>query len=246
MKPDYLKNKIHDQYLLEGTSMFLNNTKIITEGLNHGNQDINETDLRNLERGKFYFVMYDLSGKTSKMEKFNPLFIVDWFDLQGTRMVYGVSCNFLPITIRTVFFNNVCNHNLAIIDSNLRKTYPKQEAFTGINLANIYKMLYNIGFEWSIRKFDVKKINKVFEISTNVLDKFLTMNTYSMTGVDEGKLMEIWKKKIVEQQERQTKIIKEILEDYKEMDAELTKTYESLDTRNTNLQESLNILNKLS
>ena len=71
------------------------------------------------------------------------------------------------------------------------------------------------------------------------------MNTYKLTGVDEGKLMDIWKKKITEQEQRHTKILREILDDYKEMDKELSKTYESLDTQNNNLQESLNILNKL-
>lgn len=245
METDYLKNKIKEQYVIEGTEMYINNTNFVTQGINQGNKDINETDLRGLERGKFYFIMYDLNGKSSNMEKFNPLFIVDWFDLQGTRMVYGVSCNFLPIAIRTVFFNNLCNHNLSQIEKNLTKDYTKQEAFTGINFANIYKLLYNIGFEWSIRQFDAKKIHKVFEVSTNVLEKFLTMNTYKLTGVDEGKLMDIWKKKITEQEQRHTKILREILDDYKEMDKELSKTYESLDTQNNNLQESLNILNKL-
>lgn len=245
MEIDYLKNKIREQYITEGINMYVNNTDYITEGLNGNITDINETDLRNLERGKFYFIMYDLNGKTSRMEKFNPLFIVDWFDLQGTRMIYGVSSNFMPITIRTVFFNNICNHNLKIIEENLKKDYTKQQAFTGINFANIYKLLYNIGFEWSIRQFDAKKIHKVFEVSTNVIDKFLTMNTQKMTGVDEGKLMDIWQKKILEQEKRHTKILKEILEDFKEMDAELSKTYETLDTRNNNLQQSLDILNKL-
>ena len=152
METDYLKNKIKEQYVIEGTEMYINNTNFVTQGINQGNKDINETDLRGLERGKFYFIMYDLNGKSSNMEKFNPLFIVDWFDLQGTRMVYGVSCNFLPIAIRTVFFNNLCNHNLSQIEKNLTKDYTKQEAFTGINFANIYKLLYNIGFEWSIRQ----------------------------------------------------------------------------------------------
>jgi hypothetical protein len=242
---DYLKNKIKEQYLTEGLDMYANNTKFVTESMNHPNNDIHETDLRVLEKGKFYFLFYDLNGKSSKMEKFNPLFVVDWFDLQGTRMIYAVSCNFLPIAIRTVFFNNICNHNKKTIEDNLKKDYTKQEAFTGINFANIYKLLYNIGFEWSIRQFDAKKVQKIFVVSTNVLEKFLTMNTQPMTGVDEGKLMDIWKKKITEQQERHTKILKEILEDYKEMDKELSKTYETLDTQNNNLQESLNILNKL-
>lgn len=245
MQADYLQNKIKQQYIAEGIDMYNNNTTYITNALNQGDKHVNETDLRNLERGKFYFIMYDLNGKSSNMEKFNPLFIVDWFDLQGTRMIYGVSCNFLPITIRTVFFNNLCNHNLSVIEENLNKDYTKQQAFTGINFANIYKLLYNIGFEWSIRQFDAKKIHKVFEVSTNVLEKFLTINTQKMTGVDEGKLMDIWKKKIVEQEQRHTKILKQILEDYKEIDKELSKTYETLDMRNNNLQESLNILNKL-
>lgn len=245
MEADFFKNKIKNQYIAEGITMYENNTSVITDGINHGSSDIHEVTVASIERGKFYFMFYDINGKSTKMEKFNPLFVLDWFDLQGTRMLYAVSINFMPLSIRTVFFNNLCNYNLSLLDQNQSLDYTKQIPFPNINFTNIYKLLYNIGFEWTIRQFDMRKINKVFNISTNVLDKFITMSTMKLTGVDDGKLMEIWHKKIIEQDVRHKKILKEILEDYSELDKELTKTYMTLETRNNNLQESLNIINNL-
>jgi hypothetical protein len=88
----------------------------------------------------------------------------------------------------------------------------------------------------------MRLINKVYCVSTTILTEFITMSTASFTGVDDLKLIDIWKKKIVEQEERHKRIIKELLGDYKKMSSELNEKYMSLEDRNDNLQESLNII----
>lgn len=249
MKNDYLKDTIKIQHQEVGGNMYKDNTDFITKNINDPrSKDIVPVSLASVEKGKFYFMFYDLSGKSSGMEKFNPLFIIDWNDQDGTRYLYGVSINFIPVSIRTVFFNSLCNFNLDIIEKNIEKPIDKQIAFGNINFANIYKLLYAIGFEWSIRKFDCKLINKVCEISNQILPTFLTMSTAQLTGVDDGKLIEIWNKKITEQESRQTKLIQELMGDYKAMENELTKAYQTVDKKNDNLEKSLflikNIFNK--
>ena len=245
MEKDYLLDAIKIQFQAEGSAMYKINGARITDGLNGGTPEIVPINLVNIEKGKFYFVFYDLSGKSTKMEKFNPLLIIDWNDQDSTRYIYGVSINFIPVSIRTVFFNSLCNFNIKTLEYNSKLETEKQYPLENINFANIYKLLYSIGFEWSIRKFDAKLVNKVYNISTNILPKFLTMATSQLTGVDDSKLVDIWNKKIKEQETRHNKLLKEILGDYKNMEKELTSAYKSVDTKNTNLEKSLQLIKKL-
>lgn len=246
MKTDYLKDTIKIQHGEIGSNLYKVNADFIVDNLNDTRSEvIVPVSLSNIEKGKFYFMFYDLSGKSSKMEKFNPLFIIDWTNQDNTRYIYGVSINFMPVTIRTVFFNSLCNFNIGTIEKNSKLKIEKQEAFENIDFANIYKLLYSIGFEWSIRKFDCKLVNKIYEISSNILPVFLTMSTAQLTGVDDGKLIEIWNKKINEQETRHKQMIQEILGDYKKMANELDKSYQTLDMKNTNLEKSLQLIKNI-
>jgi hypothetical protein len=245
MKKDYFKDTVRAQFQAEGNNMYLTNSEFITDSINSQSKDVLPITAGDLEKGKFYFIFYDLKGKSSKMEKFNPLFLIDWNDQDNTRYLYAVSINFIPVGIRTVFFNNLYNFNLGTLEDNNKKDIDKQYALENTNFANIYKLLYSIGFEWSIRKFDVRLINKIYTISTSILPKFITMSTARLTGVDDLKLIEIWNKKITEQEARQKKLIKEILGDYKKMSDELNNTFNSLQSQNDNLDQSLQLIQKL-
>jgi DNA-binding ferritin-like protein len=242
---DYFIDKIKKQYKDVGNKMYMINAKIITDNINDSNSDkIVQTNLTNIEKGKFYFMFYDLSGKTSKMEKFNPLFVIDWFDIKGTRMLYAVSINFMPVAIRTIFFNSIINFNLSIMNENENVKINNETSFKNINFSNIYKLLKNIGFEWCIREFDMKLINNVNLISTKILPEFISMSTAQLTGVDDSKLLEIWQKKLSKQDERERKMIADLLNDFKTIEQELNKTKLTLSEKNDNLQTSLNIIKK--
>jgi len=245
METDYLKDTIKKQFQEIGSNMYQVNAEYMTAGLNGHSEEIVPINMSNIQKGKFYFMFYDLSGKSSKMEKFNPLFVIDWTDQDSTRYLYAVSINFIPVSIRTVFFNSLCNFNIKTLGENTNKNTEEQKAFENIDFANIYKLLHSIGFEWSIRRFDSKLVNKTYEISMNILPTFLTMSTARLTGVDDQKLIDIWNKKIKEQEERQNKLIKEILGDYRSMEKELTKAHSDVSTRNDNLEKSLQLIKKL-
>lgn len=245
MKQDYLKDKIKTQYKLEGTNMYTTNAEFIRDEISNINSKvIQKENVNKLERGKFYFIVYDLNGKSSKMEKFNPLFVLDWFDRNNTRMLYAVSVNFLPVAIRTVFFNNITNFNLDILEKNENYDLKNERPFNNINFLNIYNLLKTIGFEWAIRQFDMRLINDINVISTNILTEFITMSTVQFTGVDDLKLLDIWKKKITQQEEREKKIISQILNDYETMEKELNIKQSTLTERNNNIQKSLDIIKK--
>lgn len=241
---DFFIDSIESQFKQEGNSMYKNNEEYIKEHLNSSNNEIiAPVNITSIEKGKFYFMFYHLDGKISNWEKFNPLLVVDWFDLDNTRYLYGISLNFIPMNIKVIFFNEIFNGNLKVIENNLLKNITNQESLKGIDFVNTYKMLSNIGFEWAIRRFDIKYINNVYNINFGSLKEFITMSTIGFTGVDDMKLIEIWKSKIFKQQERHERIIKELLNDYKEMSKDIKKTYNNLQDKNNALEDALNIIN---
>lgn len=239
---DFFINKVKDQYNEDGNSMYLKNADIISDKINNPDEDVAPVRIGSIQKGKFYFMFYDLDGKSTNMEKFNPLLIIDWFDLNQTRYLYGVSLNFMPVNIRVSFFNILFNNNISVYEENLVKSITQEKPLGQVNFTNIYKLLFSIGFEWTIRKFDVQKINKTYLISNNIIDKFITMSTYKFTKVPDDKLVDIWRTKIINQSERQQKLIKELLNDYNAIQDELSSKYQTLDDRNEKLNNSLNLI----
>lgn len=244
MEKNFFINSIKKDYELNGSNIYNLNSKFISKCINE-NDNVEKISIKDISKGYFYFMFYDLSGKSSKMEKINPLLIIDTFDTAGTRLIYGVSLNFIPITIRVLFFNNLFNYNLSVLKDNLNLNTMKQDPLSGVNFTNIYKLLYSIGFEWCIRKFDIKLINKIYKINTNILKEFITMSTSKFTGVNDNKLLEIWKKKINEQETRQKKLIQEMIKDFNSIENELNKNQLSLTEKNEYLEKSLSLINKI-
>lgn len=242
---DYFINSVKQQFIEESNSMYSNNTDFILNQLNIEQKQIKEINTNKIYKGGFYFMFYDLQGKSSNMEKLNPIFAIDWFDLEQTRYLFAVSLNFIPVNIRTMFFNTILNYNLQTLNNNYNKDVNIQEPLKDINFINIYTMLKNLGFEWAIRKFDIRLINKTFVVSTDILDKYITMSTAKITGVDDSKLIQIWQKKITEQDKRQQKLINELLNNYKTMQNDLDTQYKTLHDKNDNLQKSLQIIKSI-
>lgn len=245
-KKDYFKDIIREEYKKSGNKLYDINSEYIINALNNGSSsDIENVNLSSIEKGKFYFMYYNLQGKTSNMEKFNPILFVDSFDIDNTRMLFGISINFIPVAIRTVFFNMLCNYSLDTLSTNSTQDIIKQEPLNNIDFNIAYKLLKNIGFEWAIRKFDIKLVNKIYVINTNILPKFITMSTHKLTGVDDTKLMEIYQVKIQKQNEREQKMIKELLSDYNNLNKSLNDSYINLDKQLSNIQDTLNTIKKL-
>lgn len=244
MRKDFFIDDVRDDYKLNGSNISNLNTKFITNCINT-NEDIEQIRATDIVKGNFYFMFYDLAGKSSKMEQFNPLLIIDHFDAAGTRLIYGLSFNFIPTSIRVMFFNNLFNYNLTILEDNKDRDTMKQNPMDNINFTNIYKLLYSIGFEWCIRKFDIKLINKIYKVNTNILRQFITMSTSKFTGVNDNKLLEIWKKKINDQDKRQQKMIQEMLKDFKSIETELNKNQLTLTEKNEYLEKSLSLIKNI-
>jgi hypothetical protein len=79
MKQNYLKEQIKLHFQEQKNNLQMYNYDFIIENINNNNDITNiiQCNINDIHRGGFYFMFYDLNGKSSNMEKYNPLFIID-------------------------------------------------------------------------------------------------------------------------------------------------------------------------
>ena len=224
-----------------------NAAKDLYHKLQKSDRDVYPVKPLDLQVGKFYFFFYDLAGKTSKMEQYSPILLVDWKKVKTKIILYGLCFNFIPSNIRILYFDKLLDKFQTTVQDNIKvDDIFKEDALTGLNFANIYKSLLSTGFEYSIREFDFTKIDKAYVVATQYLPNFLIFDTQPFTGVDEGKLVEIWQAKIRQQEERHKEIMKRLQTNYDDMAKLFEAELQTIEQNNQNLEKSIQHMNKLS
>lgn len=143
----------------------------------------------NMEIGRFYFIRYDYSkkNKSSKMEQNVPLLVVDYKPLIDSRVLYILNFNFLPLNIKQAIFSEFTNMFATQYINNT--TFP-------INYKYMWDFLIKYAFEYCIREIRLDLIHEVYSIPHSDLHMLTSINTQFLTGVDEGKLNDIWISKL--------------------------------------------------
>jgi hypothetical protein len=191
--------------------------------------------LDNLKVGQFYFMRYDLKGlnKSSRLEQFVPMMVVDYKPLIDKKVVWILNMNFLPINLKESFFSSFLDSQQTILDNNFeQKEWSKELVLKNINYENVWKKLLAFGFEYSIREIRLDLINDIHAVSTDSLHFLTTQNTQALTGVDEGKLNEIWVTKLKnEKLGDRVKDLTEIKSNYQNILTELADKFKALNNR---------------
>jgi hypothetical protein len=98
---------------------------------------------------------------------------------KNKNILYCVNLDYLPYEYKIEFFGKLFYLYQSVIDKNVDISDVSNELpLKDISFENIYKALKkNGGFEFSITAFDVLKIEEVNKISTNIMDRFIFLNT---------------------------------------------------------------------
>ena len=235
-------------YRTEGEKLSNNSSKWMIDKLQSPSDGVSVVNLSDMLAGKFYFLLYNLQGKSSKLEQYAPILLTDWKQLEHTKIVFGLSINFIPMKLRIRLFDKMFDGQENLLKSKDDKTKAgmQEQPMNGISYENVYQMLSAIGFEYSIREFDLRLVNKVYEISFTQLERFLTMNSQVFTNVDEGKLAQIWKAKLKTRDERHQNLMKDTMNNWKDIDKVLEKSMQDFKTTRENLNKSIEDLNNLN
>jgi len=209
----------------------------IQAGLNKPSLTFRPCGPGELHIGKFYFMMYNLTGKTSRLEQYNPILVIDYKIKQNVPIVWAVSLNFIPQKQRISFFNWFFDRQSEIVKKNESIESSKNQIPYSLTFDQLYESLDQIGYAHSIREWIVPKISHIWEIGIQDMHLFLTIDTEKFTGVDEKKLFEIWLAKLNDRDERKRRKITELNRD-------VTKIYKELSDNLLTLEERTELLKK--
>lgn len=232
----------------EGTKLSENSTSWLVSKLQNNDDTVQQVTLAEMTVGKFYFMMYNLAGKTSKIEQYNPILFVDFKHVGNTKILFGLSLNFLPLRMRLVFFDKLLDnypHVFEKKDSKSKKGQPEQP-LGHINYNSVYNLLSKIGYEYVIREFDIRLINQVYEVSMSKLPQFLTINTYTFTNVDDEKLAQIWLAKLKTREERHQQLLLNITSGYDKIEKTLNEEFGHFKDTMKNLAKAQDFLDKIA
>lgn len=196
---DWLKRRLEELEITakeDGMNYVQYSTKWLADRIKEPTNYFTSVKKTDIKVGKFYFFFYDLLGKSTKMEKYSPILLIDQKKVKNKIIYFGLSFNFIPIKIRILFFNTFLNYFEEIINKNAEKKSVNLELPLEIDLETMIKLLKQINFTYAIRLFESDKLDKVYAISLLDVDKYLSTNSLIFTGVDEKKLGQIWLSKL--------------------------------------------------
>lgn len=149
----------------------------------------------NLRLGAFYFMRYDLSkvNKTSRMEQYSPIMLVDYKPMIDSKVIYALNLNFLTTQKKEAFFSSYLDSNARVLAQNDQsKDWMGEAPLPGVTYPTMHGKLLAYGFDYAIREYRLELVNKLYGVSTGDLEKLILLNTQAITGVDEAKINDIW------------------------------------------------------
>lgn len=188
-----------------------------------------------LNIGSFFFVKYDMQGinKSSKMEQFIPMMVVDYKEKIDSKVVWILNLNFLTLKTKELFFTNFLDRYDTIFEQNsVKDKWLNESSLTNISYKNMFAELLRYGVEYSIREIRIDLLNEIYGVSTDDAHKLITLNTQALTGVDEAKLEEIWVAKLKnESLESRVEDILTIKNNYEKIVEDLAEKFKHLNER---------------
>lgn len=234
----------------EGKDFAENSTSWLVKKLQKPDDDVDQININEMTVGKFYFMFYDLQGKgkSSKLEQYNPILFVDYKHVGNTKVLFGLSFNFIPTRMRLVFFDKMLDSYPFVFEDKdgKHKAGQAEQPLNGINYNNVYKLLSKIGYEYIIREFDLRLVNKVYEIAMHKLPRFLTIDTHKFTNVDDAKLAQIWLAKLKTRDERHQQLLLDIASGYDKVEKTLNEEFGHFQDEMKKLQQAQNYLSDIA
>lgn len=205
-------------------TQYKNNTLEFVDRYKRTDENVTAIRLPQIKAGIFYFIHY---MDDSNWIKYSPVFVIDFKKFDNMIVLNCINLNFIPLQIRPFIFDQYIRD----VD------FENKNFFIKSKYENVFKELKKYGFQWSIMEYNVAQIQRVHQISFSILPSFL-MSGHPKAKYDPQKLIQIWKKKIVEQDKRDQEISKASLDEFYDMNSEISEKYDMLKGHIERLQRS--------
>ena len=203
---------------------YKNNCQFFFDKYRQSDEDVKNTRIGEIKPGFFYFFHYK---DDSAWMMYSPVFVIDFKKLDNMIVLNCVNMNFLPLASRVQLFDPFI----------LEKDFENKKFVLKAKYENVYRELKKYRFEWSIMEFNAAQIVGAHRISMSMLPRFI-WSGHPKAKYDPGKLIQIWKKKYGEQQERDKEMMKASLDEFYDTKNEINQKYDILKGHIGRLQKS--------
>lgn len=192
---------------------------------------IRPINIEKMRKCCFYIIKYNYNGN----KIWCPILTLDYKVKDNKNILYSINFDYLPYKYKIIFVDHILKTNKTIDNNNRDINNVLLEKPLDLSFENVYKWLETNGKKGkSLTAFDVLKIEKVYAISTTILDRFIFLDT---RYINKRMMLDVLEKLNMEKDklEMKKKINKyeEILELYEE-DVELY--YKALRNFESNLK----------
>lgn len=166
---------LQGQYDKNLNKLVLDSTERIFYLRKMNNNELSSISIKNINLGCFYLIKYNYNGN----KIYCPIFTLEYKVIKNKNILYAINLDYLPYTYKSNFFINLMNFYKQIYDDNIDiNDATNEKPLPNITFEKVYRLLKsNGGYEFSVTAFDILKITEVCRVSTNILHRFLFLNT---------------------------------------------------------------------
>ena len=152
--------------------------EIFNYALNKPNHQVRPITANNIKIGRFYITRYNFNGN----KIWCPIFAIDYKVIENKNILYAVNFDFMPIKFNVDFIDSMLG-DVFVTDKNsdiqfIGGTVLDEVGIRGVNFESIYNYLKSCGKEYAVTAYDIKKLEKIYAISTTILQRFVFVDTY--------------------------------------------------------------------
>ncbi len=206
-------------------SNFKNNSMFFYDKYRQTDELVKAIEPSQMKTGQFYFLHY---LDDSNWIKYSPIFLVDYKKTSGKTILMCVNFNFIPLEVRPMIFDPYITEEM----------FEKPEQFIKVKYDAMYRELKRYSLQYSVMEYNAHQIKLVHRIGFKMLPRFL-WSQHPMAKYDPRKLLQIWKKKYLEQDKRDKEMMDADIKEFLDIGNEISDKYVLLRGRVQRLQRSI-------
>jgi hypothetical protein len=209
----------------DDADFYKNNTMMFVEKYAKTDDLVSAIRVSDIKPGGFYFFHY---MDDSNWLRYSPVFVVDFKKFENMVVLICINFNFIPLPVRYSIFDPYIKE----------EDFQKKNFYLKVKYDVVYKELRRYGFQYSMMEYNAIQIKRVHHIDLSILPRFI-WSGHPRAKYDPEKLIDIWKKKILEQDMRDKEMMNASIDEFYDVDKSISEKYDMLKKHIERIHKSL-------